>query len=360
MGLDTEGFLYPLVDKDSCVDCHLCESVCPFSSKQFLNRHITEAYSAKSKNLELRKSSSSGGIFSELSYNVLEKGGVVFGVSMSDDARFAHHIRVDTKEELAKLRGSKYLQSVPGNIYKNVKEELDSGKIVLFSGVTCQVNALKMFLGKEYSNLLTVDVICHGVPSPKLWGLYCDYLEKKYKAKIQRVNFRSKLHGWRRFGVLEEGTNICHYNDIYSDPFMIMFLRNYSLRPSCYHCVAKVSGSMSDLTLGDFWGIEKVLPDMNDEFGISLVLVHTEKGLSFFSDLKKKLSISAVSFTDSIKFNPAYVSSVKEPTERDAFFVDIDKISFQRLRNKYCRTTFKVKLSRFYSRLFKNKRAGSK
>ena len=352
MKVDAEGFEYPSVDKTLCINCGLCEKVCPFNKQEPLRCKKPKTYAVKIKDDTVRILSSSGGIFSILASEVLGRDGVVYGVALSDDLKKALHFRVDNTEDLYKLRGSKYLQSKTGIIFNQVKSDLDNNKQVLFSGVPCQINGLKFFLRKEYENLLTVEVICHGVPSPALWAKYFDYLETKYNAKIHKVNFREKRNGWKTFGLTEDGDNISQYLNQHQDPYMQMFLRNYCLRPSCYDCVAKKLESMADLTLADFWGIQNVAPEMDDDKGTSLVLVQTHKGEKFLDSLKNQFVSKKVDFETGIKSNVSYWKSCEKPTQRNTFFVDMENMSFEELQDKYCKP-IKVSFFRKVIRKFK-------
>lgn len=297
-----------------------------------------KTYACYSKNEETRIKSSSGGVFSVLAEYILSKNGVVYGVSMSDDCYSAKFIDINKVPELDKLRGSKYLQAKVGDTYWKVKKDLLEGKEVLFSGTGCQINGLKCFLGKTYSNLICVDVICHGVPSPVLWKKYVLFQEKHFNAKLKSVSFRCKDLGWLNFGMKENQLFIPKEKDAY----MQMFLKNYCLRPSCYDCVAK-KVKLSDFTIADFWGIDAVAPEMNDGKGISLVLIRTEKGMKVFDVLKEQLNLKEVTYEDGIKRNPAEYVSSERPSQRDSFFSDMQNMSFEELEKKYV-THIKVPL----------------
>ena len=228
-----------------------------------------KVYACYNKNKDVRLSSSSGAVFSSLAEYVLNKNGIVYGVAMSEDCYSAEFIAVMERSGLTKLRGSKYLQAKVGDTFKKVKVELQAGKLVLFTGTGCQVNGLKKFLGKDYNNLICMDVICHGAPSPALWREYAHYQENKSGGKLKGINFRCKDEIWTDFGMKEILENIPEdsadkfYISKDKDPYMQMFLRDYCLRPSCYECAAKKE-KMSDLTVADFWGIKEVAPEMND------------------------------------------------------------------------------------------------
>ena len=281
---------------------------------------------------EIRLSSSSGGIFSLLAASF----DVIYGVAMSEDCYGAEFIRVEG--DVAPLRGSKYFQAKVGDAFKEVKKDLLAGKKVLFSGTGCQINGLSYFLGKEYPNLFLLDIICHGVPSPKLWREYVVYQEKKY-GKLQSVNFRCKDDSWQDFGMKEKvkeneekKTQLYICKDV--DSFMRMFLRNHCLRPSCYDCHAKFY-KKSDMTIADFWGIENVAPEMNDGKGASLVITRTDKGQEMFEAIKGKLKWKEVNYEDGVRGNPSEYSSVARPATRDTFFADLDVLPFEEMEKKY-------------------------
>ncbi len=297
-------------------------------------------YACYLKNDEIRMKSSSGAVFSALASYVFSKEGVVYGVAMAEDCYSAEFTSVTDENGLEMLRGSKYLQAKVGGVYKNVKHDLDAGKTVLFTGTGCQVNGLKKFLGKDYGNLLCVDVICHGVPSPALWRKYVQHREKIQGGKLKHINFRCKDDSWADYGVkavfqnmLDEKTQK-EYISKDKDSFMLMFLRDYCLRPSCYECKAK-ENKLSDLTMADFWGIQKVAPEMNDNRGISLVLVRTQKGMEIFNQICKNMVIKEVSYEDGVRNNPVDYRSVARPNQRDNFFMDMNNMNFEELTVKY-------------------------
>ncbi len=341
---DEEGFAYPSVDQDLCFDCHLCEKVCPFLKSEPKRISVPLTYAAKIKDLDIRDNSSSGGLFSVFANKILNEDGVVYGVKMDSDMKSASFTRVDNIDDLSPLRGSKYLQADTHNIYKDVNKDLSDGKKVLFTGVPCQIDALKLYLQKEYDNLYLVEVICHGTPSPKLWKTYVEYLEEKYNATIESVDFRNKKYGWKKFGLKKKGDNIDQYLDISTDPYMVMFLRDYCLRSSCYNCNAKKLESMADITIADFWGIEHVLPQMDDDTGTSLVLIQSNKGEKLFNSIVDEIIYEETNFDDAIKYNPSYYKPVNKPFERDSFFNYLDSMTFKDLQDKYCHVSTKTKI----------------
>ena len=282
-----------------------------------------KTYAGIYNNNEIRENSSSGGIFSALA----DKFDVVYGAAMTADCYGAEMIRVEG--DISPLRGSKYFQAKVGDTFKHVKKDLEEGRKVLFSGTGCQINGLSMFLGKEYQNLFLLDIICHGTPSPKLWREYVAYQEKQH-GKLESVNFRCKDDSWVDFGMKENQLYIS--KDI--DSFMRMFLRNYCLRPACYDCHAK-HYKKSDMTIADFWGIENVAPEMNDGRGTSLVITRSEKGQELFESIKSELKWKEVSYEEGVKGNPSEYSSVARPQQRDTFFEDLEKMSFEEMEKKY-------------------------
>lgn len=296
-----------------------------------------KVYAGYNIDQDIRRSSSSGAIFSLLAEYVLSMQGIVYGVTMSEDCYSAEFKRVTNSAEFICLRGSKYLQAKIGSTYSQVKKDLVSGKCVLFSGTGCQVNGLKKFLKDEYDNLFCVDVICHGVPSPALWKKYVQYQEQNNGGKMKEINFRCKDESWMDFGMKEtfEGDS---QKEIYvnkdKDPYMQMFLQDYCLRPSCYECSAKKI-KMSDLTIADFWGIDDIEPTMNDKRGTSLIMVRTQKGEKILKEIKKDLRLKQVSYEDGVQCNPAEYKSCARPAQRDTFFDDMKKYDFESLQKKY-------------------------
>ena len=321
-----------------------------------------KSYACYNKNRDVRMASSSGAVFSSLAEYVLDKQGVVYGVAMSEDCYSAEYVAVSNKKDLLKLRCSKYLQARVGKTYKMVKEDLQSGKVVFFTGTGCQINGLKYYLGKEYDNLLCADVICHGVPSPALWKEYAQYQEMNNGGKLKSVNFRCKDVNWVEFGLKAIYDNINTENDkrVYvsknRDSYMYMFLSNYCLRPSCYECLAKKE-KLSDLTIADFWGIKDVAPEMYDGKGTSLVLIRTNKGKKYFDYIRNELILKEVSYEDGVKLNPAEYKSCSRPQQRDTFFFDMNTMTFDELEKKYViseKNQLKVRIKRMIKNLIRN------
>ena len=300
-----------------------------------MNSFKTRAFAAYNTEEETRKNSSSGGLFSAFAEFLINCGGIVYGVKMSDDCYSSEYARIVDLKDIYKIRGSKYLQARIGDTFCRVKKDLDDGLSVLFSGTGCYVSGLKSYLGKEYANLYCIDVVCHGVPSQLLWKKYVDSLESRY-GKLKRINFRCKDKGREEFGI----KNNYLYFSRRKDSFFRFFLRDYSLRPSCYECNAKTN-KQSDISLADFWGINQVLPEMNDNKGISLVLVRTEKGNMLFSECIQSINSMEVDYSKAVNYNPAESHSAKRPVHRDYFYSDLNKLEYKDLVRKYIPVTFR-------------------
>lgn len=326
---DDEGFYYPNVNNSRCVDCKLCEKVCPIINKEkFLQENgleVNNTFVAYTKNETIRRNSSSGGIFSELAVNVLNNDGAVFGVAF--DSNFnAHHIMVNNVYDLNKLRGSKYIQSQVENTYQEAEELLKSGKLVLFTGVACQIAGLKTYLRKSYENLITVDVLCHGVPSGKVWRKYIEYKQKKHNSKIKEFYFRNKDKGWKLFTVKQKyANNQCESSIFTQDPFIQLFLGEICLRPSCYNCRFKDIKRPSDITIGDSWGIENYMPEMDDDKGTSVVIAHTEKGINLINCIKDNLIIKNAELDEALPPTADSRKSVLPHKNRERLFRRLDK-----------------------------------
>lgn len=347
---DSEGFLYPEKDETKCIDCGLCERVCQYGLQVGCRKPI-RAYACIHKDQTIRSSSSSGGIVTAFSRAVIQEGGTVFGVAMSSDCYSARFIECQSEEELCGIRSSKYLQSSIDGVYENVKGLLDRGKLVLFTGTPCQVNALKLFLNRDYENLLCIDVICHGVPSSMIWEKYASYLEERYKSKILNVCFRSKKQSWSGYGLNVEFRNTKKRFCLKEyEPYLQFFLKSLSLRPSCFNCKAK-SVRMADISLGDFWKAGIICPDMDDGKGTSLVSVRTKKGERWFETIGNTIRSRVVNYDDAVKYNLAEVESATEPADRHSFFHDIETMNIPELAKKYVFSTAKSRMKYILYRL---------
>lgn len=287
---DEEGFLYPKINETACIHCDQCKTVCPILTP-LLPAGETKTYVGYARNEEIRRQSSSGGIFSLAAQVVLKRGGVVFGAAF-DDAFQVRHIGIESEKDLWRLRGSKYVQSSLDNTYPQVRQYLAAGRWVLFSGTACQIAGLKKYLGKAHDRLLTIDVLCHGVPSPKIWNLYLEEQERKHHGKITSIQFRDKRLGWKLYSIrilfADGGEYAVPFPD---DVFMNMFLVNIDLRPACHDCRFKEFPRVSDMTIGDCWGIENYMPEMDDDKGTSLFMVHSPKGERILEAIREDLAV---------------------------------------------------------------------
>lgn len=334
MVADSKGFKYPVIDKTLCIECGLCENVCPILNNEKNQIEEINAYACYNKNENERFNSSSGGIFILLAKEIIKMNGVVFGACL-DEKQNVQHIYIEKQKELYKLMKSKYVQSTIGNTYKNAEEFLRQGKIVLFTGTPCQIDGLYSYLGKEYENLFTQDIVCHGVPSPKVWDEYKKYRYEKDGKLPQTIDFRNKDNGWKKYQLKFNYENESYSNNSNSDLFLQSFLRNTILRDSCYQCNFKDKYRKSDITLADFWGIDKIHKELNDDKGISLVLVNSKKGNDLFSKIKPQIMCQKTDLTQAIKSNSAMTKSAKKDKKRELFFKNLELINFEILVKKY-------------------------
>lgn len=324
MEFDSEGFLYPRVIEKDCIKCGRCLSVCPCLIKRSKSTN-SGVYACKAKDDDLRLKSSSGGIFTLLSEWILSNNGVVFGAAF-DKSMQVNHISVERLDELYKLRGSKYVQSNIGNSYKYAETILKSGKQVLFSGTPCQISGLKSYLKKEYDNLLCVDIICHGTPSPLVWKHYVEHKELINGLRIGNAYFRDKKWGWNKLCL-----TINYENDITKnykseeDAYYAGFLDNLFLRPSCHECRFRNFTSGSDITIGDYWGIKKMHPHMYDDIGVSALFINTLKGEDVFSKINNQIIVQDSSLENVIECNPNVIYDTIPHRNRKRFFESLVK-----------------------------------
>ena len=352
---DELGFLYPSIDQDLCVECGLCEKICPVLNKtENHDSYLEKAYAVRCKDLNIRMNSSSGGVFSLLSLKMIDEGGLIFGASLNETLH-VNHISVASPSDLNPIRGSKIIQSSIGLVYQEVKQYLNDGKKVLFTGTPCQIYGLFSFLGKSYDNLITQDIICHGVCSSALYDKYISYNKKKHGSDIRSIKFRDKETGWRDYSV-----SICYENGERTvvphgkDELMRAYLRNYALRPSCYKCSFKGKNRASDITLADFWGAEHFVSYLDDDKGISFVICHSENGDRFLKSVLSETDYEEVNYSDVIKFNMSGEVSSPQPADNDKFCEALFTESFQNLIETYCKISFVSKIKRVIKSILKN------
>ena len=339
-------FFYPSIDLDKCIKCNLCEKVCPVINPIETPCLNIKAYAALNLDNSIRKESSSGGVFSALAASVIANDGVVSGVSFDNNFN-VRHITVDRLSDLKLLRGSKYVQSDVGLIFSKIKAELDNNKKVLFSGCPCQIAGLKSFLRKKYDNLYTVDFICHGIPSSITFKEYCNILSKKNKSTIVSFKFRDKIKGWHSSSVKVEFAN----NKIYSkciteDPYMRGFLGNIYLKSSCHECKFRNFKSGSDITLADFWGAEVVQKDIDDNKGLSAIIVNSKMGEELLSQVRENIHLKEVDIEDIIKYNRSLIESSPPSNHRQLFFDIAYKDGYEEAFNKVCKEKYNVRFVR--------------
>ncbi len=321
MKKDIEGFLYPFIDKERCINCNLCNTICPIINHTEWDDAIIKSYVGYSTNEEIRLKSSSGGIFSVLAEYILKSGkAVIYGATLDKNQK-VYHMRIDSISNLDLLRRSKYLQSKINETFKNAKMDLEAGLDVLYSGTACQIAGLKAFLRKEYKNLYTIDVLCHGVPSPKVWNAYTKWQKNKNNVNIREVYFRDKESGWKNYSmklVFDNEKNYIkpHGSDMYSQ----VFLSEICLRPSCHECKFKGLNRLSDLTLGDAWGIDKCMPEMDDDKGTSVIIVHSIKGQELLSKIKNAVNIMEIDIDKILPSSSDSRKSVQAHKRRTQFF----------------------------------------
>ncbi|MBQ8297281.1 MAG: Coenzyme F420 hydrogenase/dehydrogenase, beta subunit C-terminal domain [Ruminococcus sp.] len=301
---DSYGYVYPVIDDSLCVECGRCRQVCAFQNKDETNNPVA-VYAAAAKNSDIIQNSSSGGIFTALAGYIIENGGVVFGAAFGKDW-YVKHIAVEDKEQLKLLRGSKYTQSSTGTTFKQVKELLKDGRYVLYSGTPCQIAGLHGFLGKEYDNLLTVDLVCHGVPNNRMFRDYIKQLEKNENGRVLKYSFRDKSIGWGKNGsaVIEASDGKRYKKKLWesASSYPYFFAKSLISRENCSSCKYACAHRPGDITLGDYWGIEKAHPEylgsggFDDTKGISAVVANSDKGNSILQDLHDSVELKASSF----------------------------------------------------------------
>lgn len=338
-----DGFLYPIADENVCIDCGKCLKVCP-AFESLPMRKPLQCFAGYNTNDEVRLRSSSGGIFMELARFVIAQNGIVFGAVFNDDWNVVHK-SASTLEEVAPMMGSKYVQSDTKNTFCECREYLKAGKYVLYSGTPCQIEGLHKFLGKDFDNLVTMDFVCHGVPSPGIWQQYLgeqfgkvhtfkdlqgskvgadSSLNTKYS--IGDIKFRDKTEGWEnfRFVVYAKASNkkkVLESSFFGRNPYMRGFLNDLYLRESCFNCPAKSFSSQSDFTIGDFWGVHKLkMDDINDYKGLSLIIINTNKGKTLFNTISKKIVLRELTFEQAIISNPNLVNRNIRNDEKIAVF----------------------------------------
>ncbi|BCZ48241.1 F420H(2):quinone oxidoreductase [Clostridium gelidum] len=350
MKMDEEGFLYPKVNEEKCTDCGLCEKVCPM-----LNINIYDMkpgiYACKSKDEEIKFKSSSGGVFSVIADYVLDNNGIVYGAGFNEEFEVMH-MMIDNKQDLQKLRGSKYLQSDINESFEKVKEYLKENRLVLFSGTPCQIAGLNNYLNKSNDNLILFDIVCHGVPSPGVFKSYLCYIKDIFKENIVNINFRAKELAIQALKITFANSKV-YLKNSGDDLYYKAFLSNLILRPSCYNCKSNNFRSGSDITVADYWGASTKFSDYDEKKGVSLVITKTKKGKELFNLLYDKFEVVESELEHAIKYNPNIIKSCSVHSNRDKFFIEYKKnrTPINNLMMKYTKECFTKRVLRKVKRI---------
>lgn len=351
---DRAGYRYPVVDETKCVNCSLCEKVCPIINPVYVSDNFNEPVVKAAWNLdkEIRINSTSGGVFSAIADRFIENGGFVVGAEYTEDLGI-RHIVISDKDKIRQIRQSKYAQSDLGDIFKAIKNLLNTGEKVLFCGSPCQVAGLKNYLIKDYQNLFLVDFICRGIISQKIYKKYLESVERHTKSKITKVHFKNKDFGWNRFSTKLSLSNGDEYHkDRYHDEYMVGYLKyNLYLRPCCHDCQFKTLPRIADLSLGDFWGIANSDKTLDNDQGTSVVLINSEKGLRYFDGLSEMLFSTDSTIEQVVKGNSCLLNIAPKGEYSEYFYKHFEKKDFIELihsienKDYFNRLNFKEKIS---------------
>ncbi len=352
---DKEGFLYPEVDMEKCVGCNQCVRVCPVLNAKPQSNRVPNAVVCASKEPVLRQKSTSGGFFAELAHYVLKNGGIVFGVEF-DERYLTHHCVIEKEAELSRICRSKYIQSNVQDTYWQAGQYLKSGRLVLFSGTACQIAGLKAYLKKEYENLITCDVVCRGVMSPKLWRKYLDELEQKFHSKISYIGFREKKKSFHKSRMVIRFEN----GKVYAPSTNVewisrFFAEGLNLRPSCYQCSFKGYDRASDFTMFDCWNLGRLVDGAtDDDKGYTNVLLHTEKAAQYFEKIKSRLKYWPIDAEMAKRYDGIMLeNAVKKPQKRQDFMEKIDTLTVTELGEKFAPIPMKIKVKEVIKNLLK-------
>ena len=347
---DNEGFLYPDVDRDRCTSCGACEKVCPILNQKPEQKFNQNAYIVQNKDQKVLRESTAGGAFTAIARYILKHNGVVFGVELNESF-VARHIYVETEEELARFRNSKYVQSdIGGGTFKQVKTFLNQGKTVCFSGTPCQIEGLKSYLQHDYDNLVTVDVVCRAVPSPLIFKKYLEYQEKKLVDHIQEVRFRDKHYGYKysTMNIITDKNHGDYHQGVESDPWLRAFFSNICDRPSCHTCHFRKRYRVSDFTIWDCFNVGRFSKELDNDKGATKVLVHTGKGKKIFKSITKEFHYIQEDPMDIVASTKEMRESILPNQNRNAFFTDANQMDGVQLFQKYFPNTIKVKAEHYF------------
>jgi coenzyme F420-reducing hydrogenase beta subunit len=364
MQMDEDGFRYPLVDLEGCCNCGNCYHICPMVKDDgfvlqhpgsgvldtFLESTYPMVLAAWNNDNHIRHDSSSGGVFTLLAQQVINSEGIVVGAGFDDNLQLRHRA-VDTTDDLKILRGSKYIQSDMGDVLRRIDSYLKIGRKVLFSGTPCQVAGLKSIAGRSHDALITCDLVCHGVPSQKLFHSYIKELEVSQGARATGISFRDKKNGWKRYTVkIKFANGTVHEKPLDNDNFIRLFLSDLCLRPSCYYCPFSTLPRQGDITLADYWGVAAAHPGIDDDRGVSLVLVNSEKGAEAFQQITDAMTVYPSDLIRAISGNPCIIRPVIINPDRQRFMYDLDYYTTSELCKKYVKPPSQGRRSYFFTR----------
>lgn len=342
---DCEGFMYPVVDQTKCINCHLCEKVCPIINRKKEVTKPQNGYLIRNNDEQVLKESTSGGAFSALAEVIIEQGGVVFGATF-DDNYDVHHVAIDKKEDIYKFRNSKYVQSSLEDNFIKCKKYLEESRKVLFSGTPCQIEGLLCFLGKKYDNLYLVDVVCRSVPSRLVWRKYRE-MRISQNSNLKPVGFRDKTRYGYEYSQMRFDDDKKHYSGVESDQYLRAFFSDISVRPSCYNCKFKKRFRNSDLTIWDCFPIQKFDKAFDDNKGVTRCVTHSGKGIALVEAINSKCQIKQIDTEKLLADVREMQFSVKENPNRKKFFKDVSIMNGESLFNKWFPINAKIKLKRF-------------
>ena len=351
---DEYGFYKPVIDKDKCINCGLCEKICPLDKYKSQNIEQPKVFAFQNDDKETLYKCASGGAFAKLADYVIKQGGVVYGV-IYDENMVVCHSRTDNLTDLEKMYSSKYVQSTTRDTFKQTKEDLENGKLVLYSGTPCQIAGLKSYLQKDYENLITVDLVCHGVPSPLVFDVFKKEISPKNELKT--VNMRSKIYGWG-----EEITEVKYQKNegnliipMKNNNYSKLFVNDLSTNNSCLDCQFNGCPRVADITIGDFWGVDEYDKSLNDNKGLSVVLLNSTKGERYFSKIINECFTKEVPLEVVVKYNQNIICSSKAHPKRTEFFEDIKRgKSLQYCVKKYCNEPLHIVIYRLLPQFAKD------
>lgn len=330
---DEEGFRYPQVDMDTCIDCHLCEKVCPVINAKADVAKEQKAFLLQHKDEKVLHESASGGAFTAIASYVIERGGVVFGAAYDKDFQVTHQY-VETYEDLKIFRNSKYVQSLMGNAYQQAKEFLKQGRMVCFSGTPCQLEGLLNYLRKPYENLVTVDVMCHSITSPKIFRLYVEMQKEKYGDDIENIMFRDKKpYGYKYSSMsVYRGGKQVYKEGVETDVYLRSFFCDMNVRPSCFDCKFKKQHHLTDFTIWDCFDVRKFSKEMDNDKGVTRILTNTDKANQILLDMNKVARIIEIPVGDAVSGVKEMLHSVNMNPRRSAFYQECSKGNYLSLQ----------------------------